>query len=463
MSILPTPVHINNWEELISYFAYLANPKKHSQHTQDDPVFIGGTMTPDIAIAKQTKFLELIGNPQLSIKMIHIAGTNGKGSTTKILTENLISQGFKVGSSFSPHLIDINDRIQINSHPISQNLFLSYTNKILPAIAIMRENNMHPSYFEVLTALQFLVFADQKVDYAVMEVGMGGRLDATNVFVPNKICVLNTIGLDHTLWLGDTLELIAVEKAGIIQSNNLVIAISQFDGVNTVFDHKAQLENADIDWVIPDLDFYGVSQYQGKVYFDYMDNEVNEQQIVIGMLGKYQASNGSLALRTLETIADRDGWEIDWELLKIRLITTRFRGRFDVYDQNNRTIVFDSAHNQDKMNSFMNSFTQYYSGKFDFLIAFKSGKNYTAMLDEIMKCKDCINQIILTEFIVSQDSKIIAQDIDIIASYLDTQKFSNYIKIKNHQEAWQYVSNSSQNTVVTGSMYLVGSIYKIFK
>ena len=472
----PAPTHINNFEEAIGYFEYLSNPK--ARKDGNTKIFAGGVLTPDTAIAKQTRFLELIGNPHLKIKMINIAGTSGKGSTTKILADSLISQGFKAGSSFSPHLVDLTDRIQINGEPISQELFLSYLNQILPAITQMQQENMQPSYFETLTALQFLVFADQKVDYAVMEVGMGGRLDATNVFVPNKICVLNSIGLDHTVWLGDTLELIANEKAGIIQKNNLVVALSQSKGVNMVFDQKAKLENADMDWVVPDLDFYGVSQHGGKVYFDYMDNEMNEQQIVIGMLGKYQATNGSLALRTLETIADRDEWEINWDNLKTKLITTKFKGRFDVWNQScgdvdgisDRIIVIDSAHNQSKINGFMTSLVEYYdtqtkfenSFQFDFLVGFKMDKDYCTILDEILIHKNHISQLILTEFIVSQDSKIVAQDIDQIAQYLDSVGFDNYIKIKNHQMAWQYVLDNKKNTVVTGSMYLVGSIYKIF-
>jgi dihydrofolate synthase / folylpolyglutamate synthase len=454
MPSLNLPSKFDNFEQVVSLFQSLSSP------TNVDVV--GGVLIPDTAIAKQTKFLELAGSPHLKIKMIHIAGTSGKGSTTTILANGLVSQGFKVGSSISPHLTNLTERVQINGQPISETQFVEYANQILPAIHTMNQEGVCPSYFEVNTTLQFLAFADQKVDYAIMEVGMGGRLDATNVFVPNKICVINSIGLDHTQWLGDTVELIAGEKAGIIQQNNQVIALSQSQSINQVFVQKANTNKADLDFVVPELDFYSISQNANKLYFDYIDNDLNEQQIILGMLGQYQASNAALALRAIETVADRDEWEIDWSKLKNRLSTTKMLGRFDITEYNSKNIIIDGAHNPQKMDSFISSLSQYYPDtKFDFLIAFKAGKDYEEMINEILKIKSQINKIIVSEFTLHQDSKIHSQDSAKIFDYLKANGFENCESIQDLGQAIQTLKQSEYSGVITGSLYLIGNVYKL--
>jgi dihydrofolate synthase / folylpolyglutamate synthase len=204
-------------------------------------------------IGKQSELMNLLGNPEQNLKVIHIAGTSGKGSTATILADILKSQKFKVGSSFSPHITDICERVQINSKPISQTKFLEYFNQILQTLSQRISQNQAPSYYETLTALQFYIFAKEKVDYAVVEVGIGGRLDATNINIPNKICIINGIGFDHTNVLGNTITQIAGEKAEIIQEGNQVIALSQSPEINEVFVNKAKEMKADLDFVIPDF------------------------------------------------------------------------------------------------------------------------------------------------------------------------------------------------------------------
>jgi dihydrofolate synthase / folylpolyglutamate synthase len=287
---------------------------------------------PNSFIKKQTRFLELIGNPHLNLKVIHVAGTSGKGSTVTVVASILLSQKFKVAYSVSPHIGGICERFQINGRPISQEKFLTYFNKIIPAINQMVLENNGPSYFEILTALQFWISSSEKMDYVVTEVGMGGRLDATNIFIPNKICIINSIGLDHVSILGDTLVKIAGEKAGIIQDKNQVIALSQTPEVNQVFIDKATEMKADLDFVIPGFCFTNVTQYNGNTYFDYIDQDILDRQICLGMLGKYQAANASLALRAVETLSDRDDWTIDWDRLKYQLQFTKLIGRFEVIE-----------------------------------------------------------------------------------------------------------------------------------
>jgi dihydrofolate synthase / folylpolyglutamate synthase len=471
---------------------------------------------PNSFIKKQTRFLELIGNPHVNLKVIHVAGTSGKGSTVTIVASILLSQKFKVAYSVSPHIGGICERFQINGRPISQEKFLTYFNKIIPAINQMVLENNGPSYFEILTALQFWISSSEKMDYVVTEVGMGGRLDATNVFIPNKICIINSIGLDHVSILGDTLVKIAGEKAGIIQDKNQVIALSQTPEVNQVFLDKAAEMKADLDFVIPGFCFTNVTQYNGKTYFDYIDQDILDRQICLGMLGKYQAANSALALRAVETLSDRDGWTIDWDRLKYQLQFTKLIGRFEVIEipveeasvpsfstnekilthnpplegwqsktdevdnmtvgkngeteatptsiQNkSKTIVLDGAHNPQKMNSFVTSLVEYYPDrKFDFLLAFKKGKDVMQMIDEILIHRDKINTIILSRFDGLQDTVIESQNTAEVAEYLTKNKFTNFIIEENLGKAYDRVkSNTKTVGVITGSLYLISAIKKL--
>jgi folylpolyglutamate synthase/dihydrofolate synthase len=467
-------------------------------------------------IGKQTKLMKLLGNPESTLKIIHIAGTSGKGSCVTVLSNIIFSQKFKVGSSFSPHIIDICERIQINCKPISQDKFLDYFNQILPALNQMIADNQPPSYFETLTALQLVAFAQEKVDYAILEVGLGGRLDASNVFIPNKLCIINSIGLDHVAILGDTLVKIAGEKAGIIQDKNQVITLSQNPEVNQVFIDKAAEMKADLDFVIPGFCFTNVTQYSGKTYFDYIDQDILERQICLGMLGKYQAANAALALRAVETLSDRDDWAIDWDRLKYQLQFTKLIGRFEVIEilvearatlpnpinkkaevgnsplegwqsktdgvlsmnrtQNGvalaastatqnptKTLVLDGAHNPQKMNCFITSLVEYYPDrKLDILLAFKKGKDVLQMIDEILIHKNQINTIILSRFDGLQDTVIESQDIAEIAQYLIKNKFTDYVIQENLSEAYQQTkSNPETIGVITGSLYLISAIKKL--
>ena len=446
---------------------------------------------PNSFIKKQTRFLDLIGNPHLNLKVIHIAGTSGKGSTAIILADTLLSQKFKVGSCLSPHIIDICERVQINGKPISQEKFLDYFNQILPAINQRILDDQAPSYFETLTALQLYMFAKEKVDYAILEVGLGGRLDATNIFIPNKLCIINSIGLDHVAILGDTLVKITGEKAGIIQGSNQAIALSQSLEINNVFVNKAREMKADLDFVIPDFCFENVKQYEGKTYFSYIDQDLLDRQIALGMLGKYQAANASLALRATEALSERDGWKIDWDRLKYQLQSTKLIGRFEIIKTSveattvsplasplivikktnennvkfqiasqNKTLILDGAHNPQKMQAFISSLVEYYPDrKFDLLLAFKKGKDVNQMLDQILKHKDQINAIILSRFDGIQDTQIESQDIKEIQGYLIKSGFNSIEIIENLYTAYNLIKKNLDTIgVITGSLYLISAI-----
>src|SRR5665213_595829 len=187
-------------------------------------------------------FMDYLGNPQDKLRVIHVAGTSGKTSTSYYVASLLQASGKKVGLTVSPHVDQVNDRLQINLVPLAEAEFCEVLVKFLE---VVEKSGFDLTYFELLVALAYWEFERQKVDYAVVEVGLGGLLDGTNVVSSaNKICVITDIGLDHITTLGDTLEKIATQKAGIIQEDNVVFAYAQVKEVNDVFITSTKAKHA---------------------------------------------------------------------------------------------------------------------------------------------------------------------------------------------------------------------------
>jgi dihydrofolate synthase / folylpolyglutamate synthase len=217
-------------------------------------------------LTRMQKLLGSVGNPHRQFQSVHIAGTKGKGSTCYMLANMLQASGYKVGLYTSPHLVDIRERIQINGEMIPESDFVSSLNKLLPEI---RESSVKssPTFFEILTAIGFVYFADQKVDIAIIETGLGGRLDSTNVLKP-QVCGITTIGMDHMQILGNTLEKIATEKAGIIKSGIPVISVPQAPEVKAVLAQAALTTKAPIKFTGEDIDFsyrFESSRMSGRI------------------------------------------------------------------------------------------------------------------------------------------------------------------------------------------------------
>ena len=195
-----------------------------------------------VGLSRTKKLLESLGNPQEKVNVIHIAGTSGKGSTATMISFILKEKGYKVGLTLSPHVVDIRERVQINNKFLTKEKFTSYLNEIVPFIKkINKQKKGEITYFEVLQVMAYYIFNKEKVDYAVIETGMGGTYDATNtVSNTDKICVITRIGLDHTNILGTNLTDIAKQKAGIIQKGNEVFALKQTKNINNVFRKRAK-------------------------------------------------------------------------------------------------------------------------------------------------------------------------------------------------------------------------------
>ena len=294
-----------------------------------------------------------LGNPELKIKTIHVAGTNGKGSTSSMIASVLQEAGYKVGLYTSPHLKDFRERIKINGIEISENFVVDFVAKNK---SFFKENNL--SFFEMTVGLAFDYFVKQEIDVAIIEVGMGGRLDSTNIITP-LVSVITNIGLDHTQFLGDTIEAIASEKAGIIKPNIPVVIGEYTHQTKEVFLAKAK----DCD-----TDIYFASDLITK---DYPSD----------LLGDYQVHNKKTVIQTIEVL--RSYFSVSEENLKngLRNVVknTGLLGRWQQIHSNPK-VICDTAHNSHGLKIVLNQIQKEEFGNLSFVLGFVNDKD----LDDVL-------------------------------------------------------------------------------
>ncbi len=275
------------------------------------------------------RLLKYLGNPHRQLNAIHIAGTKGKGSTALILASILKQTGYQVGLFTSPHLVSLQERIQINGEPISKQSFTKIMNQLHPYLPASKAGlkKLKPTFFEIITAVALLYFHEQKVDWAVMEVGLGGRLDATNVIIP-KVSIITRIDFDHTDKLGHTLTKIAREKAGIIKRNVPVIAFEQNPTVNRVFKAIARKHHAPL---------YFVSSPKAR-------SIVRQAVSKLPFLGNHQLVNAGLALTALKLLKSTKFIKLSKSAVRTGLKQTSLPARIELINRK-PLIILDSAHN----------------------------------------------------------------------------------------------------------------------
>jgi len=295
-------------------------------------------------------FLELLGNPQNKLKIIHIAGTSGKGSTAYLTSVLLKSQGFKVGLHTSPHLIDVRERCQIGNQMISKKDFCRVLTAMIPLIKKMEKSEFKGvSYFEILVGLALTFFVEKKVNYAVIETGIGGLYDATNTVERNdKISIITEIGFDHMEVLGNTLAEIAFQKAMIIQPKSLVVSQEQKLEAKKTIKTVVEKQKAKIFFVSPK----NIQETEQGISFNFqfMDRKIND--IKLNLNGGFQAKNASAALAAILLLGQRDGFEFREEMARKAFLELSFPGRMEIFKLKNKIVVVDGAHNPPKMEAF---------------------------------------------------------------------------------------------------------------
>lgn len=325
------------------------------------------------------ELLSRLGNPQEGIKIIHVAGTNGKGSVCAYLNAMLLAGGKKTGLFTSPHLVRINERFQINGEDVSDEQFLDAFLKVEKAAKEYEaEGEGHPSYFETLFLMGMLIFKEAGVEYLVMETGLGGRLDATNVVEKPLACIITSISRDHTEYLGDTLEAIAGEKAGIIKAGVPVIYDASQPGPASVIAAKAK-EMGSPAWPMEPSFYEMKTQSREGITFTFAYPGGEKAELAIPYVAKYQMMNASLAFYTMHIL--QDVHDIPKNVLAEGLSKIKWPCRMEMAAPG---VIIDGAHNEDGIAQFVST-AGYFAKENEITILFTAvaDKHYHEMIGKI--------------------------------------------------------------------------------
>lgn len=321
--------------------------------------------TVSLGLTRTKELLAGLGNPQDALHFVHVAGTNGKGSTCAFIASVLEQAGYRVGLFTSPALYCFEERIKVDGEPITQDDLQVITLQIREVAEAMDE---HPTEFELLTALAFSYFAREKCDIVVVEVGLGGRLDSTNVIKQPEVTVITPISLDHCELLGDTLEAIAREKAGIIKPGVPVVIAAQDLRALAVIEGAAKEAGSKLFIVDPLKVVGNTSDFSYKKYHD----------LQLGLVGSFQLQNAACALETLDVLQNQ-GWTIPEDAIREGMRLVCWPGRFEVVCSD-PLIIFDGAHNESGMKAFVETLGQRYPESYRIVITgVLADKDYASM------------------------------------------------------------------------------------
>ena len=424
-----------NYEEAVNYIAEV--PKFTTKNKAENTV----------------ELLRRLGHPEENYKVIHVAGTNGKGSVCAFLASILQHGGKRTGLFISPHLVKINERFQVDQVPVSDEIFLAAFCRVKTVIdEMMKDGFYHPTYFEILFAVGMVIFAEEKVEYLVMETGLGGRLDATNTVAHPIATVLTSISLDHTEYLGDTVEQIAWEKAGIIKEGIPVI----YDGRNRSAE-KVILEKAE-EMHAPAYPFYEqmceIQERTDKSIDFVLNNRYYDYKLVrVPYLADYQIVNSSLAMMTIRILDEQKEFSDDTILQGIA--DARWGGRMETVLPG---VVLDGAHNAAGIYEFLKTVRRVQEHRpVSLLFSAVVEKDYDEMIREI--CQQArFSSIVVTEIEGSRkvDASALAE---VFRKYTDAPVQA----VEDVEEAFHTALECRGDGMLfcAGSLYLVGDIKAI--
>jgi dihydrofolate synthase/folylpolyglutamate synthase len=390
----------------------------------------------DTTLDRIKPIMAALDNPHEKLRIVHVAGTSGKTSTSYYIAALLGATGKKVGLTVSPHIDSITERVQLNGEPLTDAIFCEKLGQFLETI---ESAGLQASYFELMYAFAIWVFAQEQVDYAVIETGVGGLHDATNIAGrEDKVCVITDIGFDHMRLLGNSLPEIAAQKIGIVHPRNHVFTYRQADEVMNVFEV----------WI---------AKQQASLHI--IDQaEAGEGVAVDQDLPDYQQRNWLLANACFKYLALRDSLPHLASQVLQQTQHIQVPGRMDVREINGKTVVMDGAHNASKMTAFITSFQHKYPDvRPCVLLAFKNDKEYQEILESLSKFA---SKIIVTTFETSQDLPVISGDPQPIVDELlklgsDAQAISD-----QHVALQALLEESGDIVVITGSFYLLSQLRK---
>lgn len=387
--------------------------------------------------------LNHLGNPQDKFKSIIVGGTNGKGSVSSIISSILINNNYKTALYTSPHLINVNERISINNQPISNIDLCSLISKLKN---ICSELEIEPSYFEFITSLAFLYFYEIEIDICILEVGMGGRWDATNIVTP-LISVITNISFDHMDYLGNTLNKIGKEKAEIIKNNIPAVTACSANTIKPIT-NKAKTCSAP-------LYRYGIefsSKGSSTNNFSYKSNNYELLNLKSNLKGNYQIENLSVALQAIELLSIKYNFKLSEKLIRKGLQDVKCSGRLEIIDIK-MPVILDCAHNDSSSAALIKSLRILYPDiKFDFLIGMLSDKDHKKFIKNISELS---NKIFITDQFSEREA-----DTDKLKTICE-QLNCKYKIINNYNIAFKTLLKKDLPLCITGSIYLVGRIKEL--
>lgn len=335
-----------------------------------------------MGLARITELLEKLDNPHSKLKVIHVAGTNGKGSTCSMLSSILIDAGYKTALFTSPYIETVNEEFKINNVNISDDKLIAIVKKIEPIVNTMQ---CKPSAFELRTAIAFEYFKNEYCDVVILEVGLGGLYDATNVIEKPLLSVITKVGIDHISFLGDTIEEIATIKAGIIKQNSPCILMKQDEEIITICNQICIQKNAEIiisqpeEVTINSMDLDGTFR-TGRSCINYK----NLSNLKIPLIGTHQVENTTLVLKIIEVLNETKNYKITEKNIRAGLESTKWSARFEVLSKNPLFII-DGAHNVAGVSAFTSTLKQVLPDtKCTFIMAVMSDKEYVTMIKQLV-------------------------------------------------------------------------------
>lgn len=397
--------------------------------------------------------LENLGNPQDGLKFIHLAGTNGKGSTSAYLSSCLMEAGYRVGLFTSPFLERFNERIVLNGKDIPDSDMGSLTAKIRKAANKMVEDGLeHPTTFEIVTALAFLYYEQEKPDYVVLEVGLGGRFDSTNIIKESLASVITTIDFDHINELGDTLGKIAYQKAGIIKQGGLVISYPQDEEVVEVLKDVSKEMKAELLFSTDAIKIKEENDYGSK--FDYKYGKTELKDMKTSMIGEYQIFNASLAITTLLVLRDKNLVNITDEEIYEGILKTKWKGRLEVLKRD-PIFLIDGAHNPQGVENLSKALELFDYRKLILGVSILKDKDVDTMLSSLIPLADTV---IATE--INMPRKLLASD---LGEKIKTYDKEVYVEADIKKAILKAIEIADKDDMIVfgGSLYLIGEVRTI--
>ena len=414
-----------------------------------------GNFGSNYGLERTYKLLEYLGNPEKDLKFIHIAGTNGKGSTTSMIAEILMGAGYKVGMYTSPFIEEFEERIQINRNNIPKEKLASLMDEVKAAVdKVIEDGYSHPTEFEIITVLMLLYFKKENIDFGVIEVGLGGTLDSTNVITP-VLQVITSISFDHTNLLGNTLEEIAGEKAGIIKSGIPTVIYPQKAEALKVIENKCSEMNSKL--YIANCDNFKFENVVNEDRPYQLLNYNNEVDILLPLLGEHQITNLSVAMTAIEVLNNINITNILLDSIVKSIKKVKWKGRLEVLSKN-PYVVIDGAHNIQGIETLSRNINKYFKYENLYLIL------------GILADKDVQE---MNKVIAPMAKKIYAVTPNSIRAELAEDLKREIIKYNENCEAYDdykeayltAINDANENDFVlaSGSLYMIGDMRKIIR